>query len=198
MMRSRRLRVVVVVSALAAAAAHGLAALPTAATYTDSGATSAASLRAGTVVLSAGRTADWVTGTAAAGLYPGTAGALVAPLTVTNTGSLNLRYSIVSTTSENATAGQLFLEVKTGVTTCTAAGFDASGSAAGPTSSLGATAGVPVLGNPTTGQQTGDRVLASGAAETLCARVSLLPGGGRAAASLAPTGTTFTFVSESV
>ena len=198
MTRSRRLRVVVVAFALAAAGAHGLAALPTAATYTDSGSSSPASLRAGTVALSGGRTADWVTGTGTQGLYPGTAGALVAPLTVTNTGSLGLRYSVLSTTSENATAGQLFLDIKTGVTECTAAGFDASGTAAGATTSLGTTAGVTVLGDPTTGQQTGDRVLAAGAAETLCARVSLLPGGGRTAASLATTGTTFTIVAENV
>ena len=43
---------------------------------------------------------------------------VTAPLTVSNTGNLALRYAMVSTTTENTLAGALVLTVKTGVTTC--------------------------------------------------------------------------------
>jgi hypothetical protein len=49
------------------------------------------------------------------------------PITVTNGGSLELRYAVTSTTTENTLAGQLDLTIKTGVTTCTNGGFGASG-----------------------------------------------------------------------
>src|SRR5919202_6648666 len=52
---------------------------------------------------------------------------VTAPITVNNSGSLQLRYAIKSTTTEATLAGQLDLTVKTGVTNCNSAGFGADG-----------------------------------------------------------------------
>ena len=51
----------------------------------------------------------------------------VGAVTVTNDGSLEMRYSITSTTTENTLAAQLDMTIKTGVTTCTTGGFDTDG-----------------------------------------------------------------------
>ena len=60
-----------------------------------------------------------------AGMAPGDQ--ITAPVAVNNTGSLQLRYAITSTTTENVLAGQLQLTVKSGVTTCTNAAYAATG-----------------------------------------------------------------------
>ena len=49
------------------------------------------------------------------------------PLTVNNSGSLDLRYAMESTTTENVLAGELVLTVKSGVTACNNAGWAADG-----------------------------------------------------------------------
>jgi hypothetical protein len=125
-------------------------------------------------------TVDLSTAPASALLAPGQLGpgdVVTAPLTVTNTGGAQLRYAITSTTSENPLAGQLDLYVKSGVTTCTTAGFGASGTTIyNDTSHLGSTTGVNLVGNPSQGAQAGDRVLNAGANETLCFQVSMPTG----------------------
>lgn len=95
-----------------------------------------------------------------------------APITVTNGGSLDLRYAVRSTTTENVLAGALVLTVKTGVTTCDDANWAATGTTlySGP---LGSVAGTAVIGSPATGAQAGDRVLAPAASEVLCVNVTL-------------------------
>jgi hypothetical protein len=99
---------------------------------------------------------------------------VTAPVTVTNTGGTQLRYAITSTTSENPLAGQLDLYIKSGVTTCTNAGFAGSGTTIyNDTSHLGSTTGVNFVGNPSQGSQAGDRVLNASANETLCFQVSM-------------------------
>ena len=94
-------------------------------------------------------------------------------ITVANGGSAALRYALTSTTTENVLAAQLDLSVKSGVTTCTNAGFGASGTSLYGPADLGATTTATVFGNPATGPQAGDRSLAAGANETLCLNVSL-------------------------
>lgn len=107
----------------------------------------------------------------ATGLVPGDV--VATPLDVRNSGSLDLRYSITSTVDDTTLADLLELEVRTGVTTCDAVGADADGVLlAGPVRLGGLTAD-PVLGDPTPGQDPGDRELAPGGAEVLCLRVEL-------------------------
>jgi len=99
---------------------------------------------------------------------------VTAPLTVTNTGTLAYRYSVVSVTTENALAAQLRLSIKSGVANCTTGGFSATGIAAYGPSVLGSTApGTKVMGDVLLGHQSGDRTLAPGDSEALCAQVML-------------------------
>lgn len=117
------------------------------------------------------------------------------PITVSNAGSLNLRYAITSTTTENTLAGQLDLTVKSGVATCTNAGFGSSGTVLYGPAALGNTTAINVIGNPAQGANAGDRTLASGANETLCFTVTLPLSTGNAYASLSTTAT-FAFRAE--
>lgn len=110
----------------------------------------------------------------ASGLVPGDV--VAAPITFRNDGSLELRYALTSDVDDPALADLLELTVRTDVTTCDAVGAAADGTLlAGPVR-LGAPGGEPVLGDPATGSQPGDRVLAPGDAEVLCFRV-VLPSG---------------------
>jgi hypothetical protein len=98
---------------------------------------------------------------------------VTAPITVTNNGSLDLRYAVTSTTTENVLAAELDMTIKSGVTTCTDAGFGASGTVEYGAGDLGSTTGTNVIGNPTQGADAGDRTLAAGASEVLCFNVKL-------------------------
>jgi spore coat-associated protein N len=95
------------------------------------------------------------------------------PITVTNAGSMQLRYAVTSTTTEDTLAGQLDLTIKTGVTTCTNAGFDTDGTVIYGPDDLGSVAGTNVIGDPAQGADTGDRTLDASANETLCFNVQL-------------------------
>ncbi len=94
------------------------------------------------------------------------------PLTVGNAGTLALRYAMTSTTTEDTLASALSLTVKSGVATCTNAGFGGSGTVL-YTGVLGTTATTAVLGNVSQGSQAGDRVLAPATNEVLCLNVRL-------------------------
>jgi spore coat-associated protein N len=118
---------------------------------------------------------------------------VTAPLTVKNDGTLALRYAMtsVSTNEDNkGLRGQLQLSVKSGVTDCSNSGFAAGGSALYSVTLNGA-----ALGDPATGQQTGDRALAPGANEVLCFNVSLPVATGNEFQNSATT-TTLTFAAE--
>jgi spore coat-associated protein N len=129
---------------------------------------------------------------------------IAAPITVSNAGTLSLRYAISSTATNGDGLGlmsQLQLVVKTGVTTCTApaainTNVDATGTAI-YTGALGdaSVAGLNIIGDPTTGAQLGDRVLATTASEILCFRVEL-PKTSSNAYQGATTTATFAFVAE--
>lgn len=94
------------------------------------------------------------------------------PLTVTNSGSLDLRYAIESTTTEDVLAAELVLTVKTGVTTCTDAGFGTDGTQI-YSGRLGSTGTDAIVGSAVAGAQVGDRTLAPAANEVLCLNVTL-------------------------
>src|SRR5207237_10040192 len=67
----------------------------------------------GNVSINSSAPSGLVTFTALQGMAPGDV--VTAPITITNNGSLQMRYAITSQTTENALAGQLRLTVKTGV-----------------------------------------------------------------------------------
>jgi predicted ribosomally synthesized peptide with SipW-like signal peptide len=121
------------------------------------------------------------------------------PLTMTNSGTIELRYSAISVTTEATLAGELELSVMEGVSAanCTNAGWDTSGGTAiydaGP---LGTTTpGLALFGDNTAGQDSGDRVLAAGANEVLCFHVTL-PTSATNASQNTSTTATFTFDAE--
>jgi hypothetical protein len=149
----------------------GLSSLVTGAFFTDSDSVGANTFTTGTVALGVSPATAAITLT---GMAPGDA--VTAPITVSNNGSLALRYAVTSTTDgtdNNFLAAQLQMTIKTGVTTCTNAGFSGSGSAVYGPGVLGSTTGTNVVGNPAQGAQAGDRTVAAGGNETLCVQVTL-------------------------
>jgi spore coat-associated protein N len=122
-----------------------------------------------------------------------------APITVTNEGTLDLRYAVKSVATDvdgKHLMGQLDLTIKTGVTDCSNAGFSADGSVVYATGDLGSALGTKLIGDSATGAQTGDRELvATTGSEVLCINV-LLPGSTGNAFQGATTTATFTFDAE--
>jgi len=155
------------------------AGLSSLAIWTDTD-TSTGSFTAGTVDLAVSP----ATVLTVTGLAPGQSGS--AALTVTNSGTLAVRYAMTSA-STNADAknlrDQLALTVSTGACPGTTALF-------GPAAIAGA-----AFGDPTQGSHTGDRTLAAAAAETLCFAWSL-PGSTGDSFQGSATTTTFTFAAE--
>ena len=181
--------------ALAALATSGLAAVTSGALFTDSTSISASPFTTGTVKLAAAPASSALS---IGNMAPG--GDKVSPINVSNTGSLAERYSVTAT-AENADgknlSAALRATIKTGVTNCTEAGFDADGTVIYGPGSVGTPAGVSVVGDPAQGQQTGDRILAAGASETLCVKV-LLPSTAGNSLQAASTTVGFKFDSEQV
>jgi predicted ribosomally synthesized peptide with SipW-like signal peptide len=97
---------------------------------------------------------------------------VTAPLTVNNLGTLDLRYSVTSATTEDVLAGELVLTMKSGVTTCTNLGWTADGTNL-YSGVLGTVASTAVMGNIAQGADAGDRTLAPGGSEVICVNVTL-------------------------
>ncbi len=164
--------------------------LGTGAIFTDTQQVDANTFSTGTVDISTNPTTALVT---FSGMAPGDQ--VTNPIVVTNSGSLELRYAVTSATTENTLAAQLDLTIKSGVTTCTNAGFGADGTVIYGPADLGSMAGINVIGDPTQGAQAGDRALAASGSETLCFNVSLPLSTGSAFQGLTTTAT-FNFLSE--
>ena len=177
-------------SALALALFGSLMSVGVLAVFTDTAAVGANAFATGSIDITTSPTTALVT---YSNMMPGDT--VTAPLTVTNVGAAS-RYA-VSSTATNADAkglkDQLVLTIKSGVTTCTNAGFAATGTSA-YTGDLDAAAGL-VIGNATQGADAGDRALAAGASETLCFQVSLPLATGNTFMTAASTAT-FTFSAE--
>ena len=75
------------------------------------------------------------------------------------------------------------------MTTCTTAGFAATGTSLYGAAALGSTTGTKVLGDAAQGAQAGDRTLAAGASEVLCAQVTLPTSTGNTFQNLTTTAT---------
>lgn len=130
------------------------------------------SFTAGTVVLGTDPTDTLITYD---NMAPGDV--VTAPLTVSNTGTLDLRYAATTVATNDDTKGlaaALVLTVKSGVTSCTDAHWTEDGTVVYGPSVLGPVGSAGVLfGNPASGEQTGDRDLTAGHNEVLCFHVSL-------------------------
>ena len=154
--------------------------------FTDSQAASTGNFTTGSVSLSVSSVS---TSLALSNMAPGDT--VTAPLTVTNSGSLALRYAMTSAAAgDSGLASALSVAIKSGVSDCSNGGFAGSGSsvATGTLAAVG-------FGDPSAGAQAGDRVLPTGS-EALCFQVKLpstadnsLQGGKTASA-------TFTFSAE--
>jgi hypothetical protein len=114
---------------------------------------------------------------------------VTAPLTVSNNGTMQLRYAVRSTTTENLLAAQLDLTVKTGVSACNNAGFAADGTVVYGPGDAGLVAGLNLVGDPAQGAHPGDRTLAASANEVLCVQVSLPASTGNSYQGLTTTAT---------
>ena len=158
--------------------------------FTDTASVPANTFSTGTVDISTAPASALVTFSAMA---PGDQ--VTNPITVTNAVTLQLRYAVTSTTTENTLAAKLDLTIKSGVTTCTNAGFSIDGAVVYATGDLGSMAGVNVIGSPTQGAQAGDRTLAAAGSEVLCFNVSLPLATGNAFQGLTTTAT-FAFQAE--
>ena len=162
----------------------------TGAIFTDTQSVGANTFSTGTVIIGSSPTSALVT---YSGMAPGDK--VTNPITVSNDGSLQLRYAVQSTTTEDVLAAQLDMTVKTGVTTCTNAGFGTAGSAIYGPGDLGNTTPVNVVGDPTQGAQAGDRSLAAAGSEVLCIQVELPLSATNAAQGVTSTAT-LDFISE--
>lgn len=178
--------------AIGAVALSGAAALTTGALFTDSVTVTNNAFSTGTLVLTPGvTTAAWSISGAAPGAVEYRA------LTVTNSGSLGLRYALSQVSSDpdgKALNAQVNLQVKPlAAASCTAAGWGATAPLNGAGGTSLATAAV--FGSAAAGAQAGDRELAAGANESLCFRLSIPTSVGNAHAG-AVTSTTLTFSAE--
>ena len=163
-MLKKLLATLVVVSLLASFAVFGSFAI-----FTDTQSVPDNTFSTGTVDISTVPATELVT---FSGMAPGDQ--VTNPITVTNAGSLELRYAVTSTTTVGTLAAQLDLTIKTGVTLCTNAGFGASGTVIYGPGDLGSVAGTNVIGDPAQGDDPpGDRTLVASGGETLCFNVQL-------------------------
>jgi len=186
----RRRRLVLGIVALATVASIGIGAASLA-LFTSSATVGANTFSTGSVIISTTPTTALVTFNAMA---PGDQ--VTAPITVTNGGTLDLRYaisSVATNTDLKALKDQLVLTIKSGVTTCTNAAWAATGTVL-YTGDLDSTAG-KLVGDAATGANAGDRNLLAGANEILCFNVTL-PLSTGPAFQAATTTATFTFDAE--
>jgi spore coat-associated protein N len=115
---------------------------------------------------------------------------VTAPLTVSNDGSLEVRYAVSSLAEETDGKGlreQLDLTIKSGVTNCTNAGFDTDGTVLYGPDDLGTDPEADIIGDSAPGFQAGDRTLAPSASEILCFQVELPLASGNAYQGAATT-----------
>ncbi len=159
--RQIALSVVVLVAALAALSISSLA------LFSDSETVAGNGFTTGTIDLTAAPATAVVTMPLAA---PGDQ--VTATLTVANAGSLDLRYNMTSTTTEDSLASELVLTVKNGVTTCDDANWGTDGTTV-YSGALGATTTIAVFGSAAAGADPGDRTLSAGTNEILCVNVTL-------------------------
>ena len=117
---------------------------------------------------------------------------VVGDMTVSNDGTLELRYAVTSTTTENTLAAQLDFtiwdeaEEADGGTDCNAS---APVTVLYGAADLGSTSGIDAIGDPAQGSQSGDRTLSASTSEVLCFLVALPSSSGNSYQGLSSTST---------
>jgi hypothetical protein len=176
---------------------HG-GALSSAARMTDTRSTTPATVASGSIALSLTNGASAGTWLGAVTLAPGASS--YAGLTITNTGTVPLRYAATAT-STSALSAALKINVvalPTGTTTCSAATYLTGTLASAADTAFGATPEVALIGSTAAGAQAGDRTLAASGAERLCLKVTFPAGRGLGAGARGTVAaTTFSFIAES-
>lgn len=173
-----------------------LAVVATGALFTDNASVGSNTFETGDVEITTSVTTDLVSYTSPK-MVPGDSD--VDLLTVTNAGTVEMRYAATSTTDEDTLAAQLDLVVWDEAAETSAGDGECHSTA--PTTTLydtgdlGSTAGVNVIGDPTQGAHTGDQTLAASATQDLCFKVSLPIDTGNDFESLSSTAT-FAFEAE--
>ncbi len=166
----------------------------TGAIFTDSDAVGSNTFSSGTVILSTSPTSAVVS---FSDMAPGDVDN--GQMTVSNDGSLQLRYAVTTGTTEDTLAAQLDMtvwdEADEVVVDSTCLATAPATVLYGPALLLGSVAGSDVIGNPATGPETDDRTLAASDSESLCFRVELPLASGNAYQGITSTAT-LTFVSE--
>jgi hypothetical protein len=164
----RSVRMGVASAALLGVSAVSVLGLASTALFTDSRTTGAAAVASGSVALNVGGTAS--TALAATALAPGDA--KYAVVTVTDAGSLALRYSgAVSWSVSNALTQSVQLSIRSvpsPAATCDASLTWGTGDLASNVTAPSTTAAL--FGSAVTGQQAGDRLLAAATSESFCVR----------------------------
>lgn len=170
--------------------------LLSAARMTDRDSTSAATVATGSVSLALSNGATSSSWTGSVTLKPGDTA--YKRLTVTNDGAGRLRYAITATSSSSLSARLVMnVAVITSGSTCTSSAYSAGTVVSGTDLAFGASPALNVVGNPATGAQSGDRVLAASAADNLCLKLDLPTGTGLGYAGRSTTAsTTFTISGE--
>lgn len=170
-----------------------IAASVTGAYFTDSDAIGANTIATGDVDLTTTPTSNAVS---MSNMAPGDV--KYGSVTVSNSGSLQLRYALKSVTTEDVLAAQLELTVWDEAAEADA-GTDCATTPPATklytAGDLGLVAGVKIFGDALQGAQAGDRVVAASASEVLCLKVELPSATGNTFESLTTTAT-FTFDSE--
>ena len=187
-------RRLLLIGILAVGALSGLVQGETLASFRGTANDTANTFNTRTVNIASSPTSAFIT---LSGMVPGET--ITAPLTVTNSGTMQMAYAI-STTVTNADSkaigAQLDLTIKHGVAACTSAGFSASGTviygADGPLGAIGSS--LNLIGNPAS-YPNGGRTLAAGANEVLCFQVKL-PATSGTAFQNASTTATFAFAAQ--
>ena len=174
-----------------------VAILVTGAIFTDTQSVGANAFTTGTVDISTAPTTALVSFTSPP-MAPGDS--VVDDVTVNNSGTLQFRYSVRSTTSGDAAlSAQLDMtvwdEAAEGADANTTCDATAPGTVLYGPADLGSAAGVSVVGDPTQGGQAGDRTLAAAASEVLCFKV-LLPTASDNTYQGLTTTATFAFAAE--
>lgn len=172
-----------------------LAVTATGAVFTDSTSVGSNQFSTGDVEISTSVLTDLVSFTSPK-MVPGDS--VVDTVTVTNAGTVEMRYAVKSTTTEDTLAAQLDLVVWDESAETTA---DGTCDSTPPATTLyaardrGSVAGANLVGNPTQGAQAGDQVLAAAATQQLCFKVSLPLSTGNTFENLNTTAT-FAFEAE--
>jgi hypothetical protein len=140
--------------------------------FTASAAAPAQDVSAGTIVVGVTGPAGGSATISFASASPGAS--VVQPLAVTNAGSLELRYAVSSqvVSGSAALAEALSWTVRSGVTDCSSSGFAASGTQVFD-GVLATSTKTAKIGDPAEGAHAGDRLVAPGASDVLCSRITL-------------------------